>query len=185
MGVNRWASSFDGLEELQEPDDDALEQAGRLFSREERSRYQEYGPVISRLSAALARTGQYADDDRILDVAIALEQMYELDQGEISFKLKVRAACFLASETRDRQRVFENVEQFYKARSGIVHHRRKESSPESKDEAFRMGFEVARNSIIKLLREGPPRDWNEVVMAGMGNPNPQSIDSTSHVRRAR
>ena len=99
MGVDTWARAFASLGTPRELDGDALEQARRLFSEPGRGRFREYGPVISRLSEALARTGHYADDDKILDVAIALEQMYELDQGEISFKLRIRAACFLESET--------------------------------------------------------------------------------------
>ena len=117
-------------------------------------------------------------------MAIALEQMYELDQGEISFKLKTRAACFLESDTQERLRVFKNVEELYDARSGIVHKRKrkrkKEVSPKAKDEAFRKGFDVARESVVKLLREGTPEDWNAVVLAGMGNPNSHSPDSTGH-----
>ena len=173
MGVDPWARAFVSLGKPRELDDDALEQARRLFSEPEpeRSRYREYGRVISRLSEALARSGDYADDDKILDVAIALEQMYELDQGEISFKLRIRAACFLESETQSRLCVFKKVGQLYDGRSGIVHSRRKEPSRESKEEAFENGFDVARASVTKLLREGPPRDWNEVVMAGVGNRN--------------
>ena len=165
MGVDPWAWAFASLEKPREFDEDALEQARRLFSEPKRDRYREYGSVISRLSEALARTGNYSGDDKILDVAIALEQMYELDQGEISFKLKIRAACFLESETQSRLRVFKKVGQLYDARSGIVHRRRKEPSRGSKEEAFENGFDVARASVIKLLREGPPRDWNEMVMA--------------------
>ena len=128
MGVDPWARSFADLGNPRELDGTALEQARRLFAEPERGRYREYGPVISRLPEALARNGHYSEDDKILDVAIALEQMYELDQGEISFKLKMRAACFLETETQARLCVFKKVGQLYDARSGIVHRRRKESS---------------------------------------------------------
>ena len=165
MGVDTWARAYASLGKPRELDGDALEQARRLYSEPERHRYQEYGAVVSRLSEALARQGHYADDDKILDVAIALEQMYELDQGEISFKLKIRAACFLKSETQDRLCVFKKVGQLYDARSGIVHRRKKEPCRTSKRDAFDKGFDVARESIVKLLQEGPPQNWNEVVMA--------------------
>lgn len=165
MGVDTWARAYATLGKPRELDGDALEQARRLYSEPERHRYQEYGSVVSRLSEALARTGHYADDDKILDVAIALEQMYELDQGEISFKLKIRAACFLKSGTQDRLCVFKKVGQLYDARSGIVHRRKKEPCRTSKRDAFDKGFDVARESIMKLLQEGPPQNWNEVAMA--------------------
>ncbi len=165
MGVDPWARAYASLGKPRELDGDAIEQARRLYAEPERDRYREHGLVISRLSEALSRTGHYAYDDRILDVTIALEQMYELDQGEISFKLKMRAACFLESETEARKRVFKMVGELYKARSAIVHRRSKESSRASKRDAFETGFDVARASVIKLLREGPPRNWNEMVMA--------------------
>ncbi len=177
MGVDPWARAFTSLGKPRELDPVAIEQAKRLFSEPDLGRCREYGPVISRLSEALARSGHYADGDKILDVAIALEQMYELDQGEISFKLKIRAACFLESETQARLCVFKKVRQLYDARSGIVHRRRKESSHESKRAAFEEGFDVARASVVKLLGERPPQDWNEVVMAGTGDQNPQSFDA--------
>ena len=181
MGVDHTAWAIASLWRAPELDSGALEKARRLYSKAERGRYREYGPVISRLSEALTRIGQYADDDQILDVAIALEQMYELDQGEISYKLKMRAACFLESNTKARMCVFRKVGQLYDARSAIVHRRKKkskkESSPEFKEKAFEAGFEVARESVIKLLREGPPRDWNEMVVAGPENEKPQSPEA--------
>ena len=78
--MSPWALAFVSLANPQELDVDALERARGLFWDPECSRYREYGPAISRLSEALARTGNYQDDDKILDVAIALEQMYELDR---------------------------------------------------------------------------------------------------------
>ena len=159
-----WVQAFGGLTKSHQLDIDALDQAKQVFL--DRGRYQEFAPIVSRPSEALARTGQYAADDKILDAAIALERMYELDQGEISFKLKTRAACFLESDTQARLRVFKDVGELYNARSGIVHRRRKQLSAETKRDAFNKGFDVARRSVVKLLREGSPPDWNKVVMAG-------------------
>ena len=160
-----WAESFGSLRASHPLDIDALDQAKQLFSAD-RGRYQGFGPIISRLSEALARTGQYAADDKILDVAIALEQMYELDQGEISFKLRTRAACFLESDKKARLDVLKDVKELYDARSGIVHRRTKETAGQIKKDAFNRGFDVARRSVVKLLQKGSPQDWNEVVMAG-------------------
>lgn len=92
--------------------------------------------------------------------------MYGLGQGEIGFKLKTRAACFLESEVEARLRVFRDVGQFYEARSKIVHGGRNAPSVEAMEEAFNTGFEVARRSVFKMLGEGLSGDWNEVVMAG-------------------
>ena len=162
-----WVWSVSGLTKSHQLDIDALNQAKQIFGAD-RLRYQQFAPIVSRLSEALARTGQYAADDKILDAAIALERMYELDQGEISFKLKTRAACFLESDTKARLHVFKDVEEFYGARSGIVHKResKKQPSTQSRRDAFNKGFDVARRSLVKLLQEGSPQNWNEVVLTG-------------------
>ena len=99
-------------------------------------------------------------------MAIALERMYELDQGEISFKLKTRAACFLGTGRTERLRVFRDVEQLYKMRSAIVHKGKKQPSTKERVEAFTKGFDIARRSVVKLLHHGPPRNWNEMVLGG-------------------
>ena len=46
------------------------------------------------------------------------------------------------------------------ARCSQVCGRQKENT-----EAFDKGFEVARRSLFKLLQDGPPADWNEMVIA--------------------
>ena len=104
-------------------------------------------------------------EDRILDVAISLERMYELDQGKISIELMERAASFLEISTEDRYRVKQDVKKFYNVRSGIVHNREEPPSAEARADAFTRGFEVARRSVVKLLRDGPP-DWKEIVKKG-------------------
>ena len=168
-----WALSFGALTDSNDVDVPAFDRARQLFLDSEDRSFGHRAPLVSRLAEALARTGQYAADDKILDVAIVLEQMYELDQPEISYKLKTRAACFLESDAEDRLRVFKDVEALYEARSSIVHQRkskrnktRKRTSEQAKPEAFEKGFRVARDSVFKLLREGAPPDWNTLVLGG-------------------
>lgn len=155
---------------LKDLDAEAFETVRRLYSNRERCR--EYRIAISRLSRALMRIGDYSDEDSILDAAIALERMYEPGRGEITYKLKMRAACFLASDMQARKGVFDKVNRFYKARSDIVHGSRKELSTETLREAFEAGFEVARETLIKLLDRGRPCDWDEIVLAGHGDTEP-------------
>ena len=146
---------------------EALAEAQEAFEIRQGERYGRMAPIVGRLAEALARDGQFMSEDRILDVAISLERMYELDQGEVSFKLKTRAAYFLESDTEARLRVFKDVGEFYGARSKIVHNsRKKRGAAEGRGAAFKKGFDVARRSVIKLLQDGPPPDWNEMVIAG-------------------
>ena len=154
-------------------DGDAIEKARRIFWQRDPDRHREYTPVISRLAEALARTGRYALEDKILDVAIALERMYEPESPELTFRLKTRAACFLEADAERRKRVFQEIGRFYEARSGIVHWRKKKGKRKQPDngrlvkerqEAFELGFRCARRTLLKLLQDGPPTDWNDVVL---------------------
>ena len=164
--LGRSAQSFNRLSVSRESCAIALDEARELFWKRDGARFRKYEPIVSRLAGAAARSGRFAVDDRILDVAIALERMYELDQGEIVFKLKTRAACFLEAETARRTQVFKDVGRFYDARSAIVHSARgKRASAKEREAAFGKGFEIARRSLGKLLREGSPADWNEMVIA--------------------
>ena len=62
--------------------------------------------------------------------------------------------------------MLRDVKKFYDVRSGIVHKRKKPPSAETIAAAFTKGFEVARRSVIKLLQDGSPADWDEMVIAG-------------------
>ncbi len=170
----RSAQSFDRSSVSRQPCATALDEARILFRQRNGARFRRYEPIVARLAEAAARSGRFAVEDRILDVAMALERMYELDQGEIVFKLKTRAACFLESDTAGRTQVFRDVGRFYEARSAIVHNARKKRWSEKKREAaFGRGFDIARRSLGKLLREGAPADWNEMVIAAAGaDPSP-------------
>ena len=112
-----------------------------------------------------------AYQDRILDVAIALEQMYEVDPGEISFKLRARAACFLADNSAQRKRIFRQVRDVYNLRSALVHSRRpskkskKLLTPQHMTDTFETGFALARATLMKLLHQGPPESWDELVIS--------------------
>ena len=167
----RSAQSFDRFSVSRNACATALDEARVLFRERNDARFGRYEPIVARLAEAAARSGCFAFDDRILDVAIALERMYELDHGEIVFKLKTRAACFLESDTASRTQVFRHVGRFYDARSAIIHNaRKKQWSERDREEAFGKGFDIARRSLGKLLREGPPTDWNEIVIAAAGDP---------------
>ena len=144
----------------------AAELSGHRFRVAAGERYGRMAAVVGRLAEALARDGRFAVGDRILDVAIALERMYELDQGKISRQLRGRASRYLGTDAASRERIREVVGEFYDARSDIVHNRLEKMTPQSNRVAFGKGFEIARRSLFKLLRDGPPEDWNASRDAG-------------------
>ena len=166
-GYNR-LDYLSGVPETVNLNQSALCETKQLYVERKSSRFRDLESVITRLAEALVRSGRFHADDKILDVAIALEQMYELDRGEISYKLKTRAACLLESESHSRKKVFQDVSDLYEVRSGIVHRRnqKKKLSAEKKIEAFEKGFQVARRTVVKLVQDGSPADWNEIVLAG-------------------
>ena len=120
-------------------------------------------PIVSRLSEALTRNGRFALHDKIVDVSIALEGMYDLPRGGVTQALEERVSGFLASEGESRDRIGKNARAFYDARSAIVHSRSVEGSPFATGAAFVSGFDLARRSLFKMLREGPPEDWAAVT----------------------
>ena len=145
---------------------EALAEARTAYGERKCPRYGKLAPVVARLAEALARDGRFAAEDRILDVAIALERMYELGGGEISYKMRTRASWFLGRDSENRVRVKKSIADFYGVRSEIVHNRKKQVSAERYREAFETGFEIAARTLFKLLKDGPPGDWEELVIAG-------------------
>ena len=119
--------------------------------------------VVRRLASAVTRSGRFGSQDGVLDLSIALESMYRLD-NELKYKLATRAGYFLGPDAEDRTRIFKAVGRFYRVRSDIVHGRN--TGHDEAKEALEDGFEVARDTFLKLLRGGGIRDWDSLVMGG-------------------
>ena len=160
------ADGFSGFDECPALRAEAFEEAREAFGNRESVRYARMVPVVGRLAEALGRDGRFAFGDGILDVAIALERMYVLDEWNIGRKLRNRAAQFLETDPVSKERIKKNMKELYDTRSDIVHSRLDKMTPERIRKAFDTGFEIARRSLFKLLREDPPRDWNAEVDAG-------------------
>ena len=157
---------FDPFANPSGPRSEAVAEAKRAYGERKSKRYGKLAPVVARLAEALARDGRFAAEDKILDVAIALERMYELGGGEISHKLRTRSSWFLGRDAEDRVRVMESVAEFYRVRSEIVHKGKRKASAERYQESFDTGFDIAARTLFKLLKEGPPSDWEKLVIAG-------------------
>ena len=160
------AEGFSGFDVCPEISPAALAEAQEAFGCRGSARYERMGPIVTRLSEALARNGRLAVADRVLDVAMALERMYVLDEGNIGRKLRNRTARLLGTDAASEKRIRDNVRELYGVRSDIVHNRLHKLTPERVHSAFVIGFELARQSLFKLLREGPPGDWKELASAG-------------------
>ena len=122
------------------------------------------GFAIRRLASSVSRGGRFGLQDGILDISIALEILYQTGNMELSYKLATRAGYFLEADIERRNKVFQKVREFYKIRSLIVHGGNQDA--EKLKEAFDEGFALARDTLLKILCEGWPKDWDELVMSG-------------------
>ncbi len=150
--------SFDGYPPINPA---ALAEAQQAFRYRDSARYEMMAPIVTRLSEALARNGPFATADRVQDVAMALERMYVADESKIGRKLRNRAARLLGTDAASENRIVDDAKELYDVRSDIVHNRLHRLTPERVHTAFVKGFDIARQSLFKLLREDPPKDWAE------------------------
>ena len=149
--------------------DQADELRGRLdeWTRFDPERRATLELAVSRLAGSIQRAGgRFARQDRILDVAIALEVMYQLRRGG-SFTLTTRAGHFLADSTDDRLAVAQRARAIYSTRNRIVHG----NVEHTKEEYARMaeiasdGTDLARETLWKLLGDGAFPYWERLVMS--------------------
>ena len=128
--------------------------------------------VLARLVSSFRRhRGGFWLEDRILDVAIALEVLYGLDSGELTHKLSTRAAYLLDGGPERRIEVFDAVGRLYGARSRIVHGvgrtnpSKRKGGRKDAEEVARLGFEIGKETLSKLLNRGALPDWKKVVLS--------------------
>ena len=126
--------------------------------------------AVQRLATSYNRPGMQGVADIVLDCAIALEIMYELDGSELTYKLATRAGHFLGADAEERNTIFDNVKSFYRVRSAIMHGRkgvhRRDGAREEIGEAVQNGKDLVRRTFFKLLSAKSPPNWNELVMTG-------------------
>ena len=117
--------------------------------------------AIRRLAASFSRPGgRFGQEDRILDVAIALEVLYG---GTTGHKLSQRAAALLGATAGEQKRAYDQARAFYDARSRIVHWKRPLPSPDVLDKKLEAGRNLACLTLESLLSRGAPLKWADVM----------------------
>ena len=120
--------------------------------------------AIRRLAASFSRPGgRFGQEDRILDVAIALEVLYG---GTTGHKLALRAAGLLGAAAEEQKGTYDKAKGFYDVRTRIVHLKAEPPSPEVLDRALQTGRDLACLSLTSLLSRGTPVKW-AAVMRGL------------------
>ena len=133
--------------EKRSPFQEAVEHWAK-FPKEDRKRAR---LAASRLSGALSRKGTLLLEDRILDVAIALEVLFAMTRKD---KLANWAAVLLEDDKRNRDGIRVKVEALHDWRTAIVHDLSEPSRGETIRDVYSGAFEVARRSLLMHLRRG-------------------------------
>ena len=134
---------------------DALAESAQLFSAMPRDNVM-WRMALSRLTSSLDRTGVHAAFDKIIDVAIALEIMYEIDvaRGK-GGQLSRRARYLIGRDREDNRWIKKTAKALYDVRSDIVHG----TIPKNTDQVYMDGLRLGRRTLAHLIRSGPPSDW--------------------------
>ena len=116
--------------------------------------------------------------DRFIDLRIALESLYLKDflneqSQEMRFRLSLFGAWHLGSDIGDRRRIRKSLRNAYDMASRCVHTGAAVENDENR-KFLSDAQDLCRRGIVKLLREGNPHDWGDLIL-GAGD----FADSTS------
>ena len=108
--------------------------------------------------------------DQLIDMRIALESLFlSGDVRGVAFALALRGAWYLGRDAAERKAAFARIRRAYGAGSRAVH-RGEVADDGSAREALADGLELCRSGILKMLAEGPPAPWLDIVLGVDGRP---------------
>ncbi len=113
-------------------------------------------------------------EDKIIDVAIALESIYLSnisEPTELSFRLRLHASWFLEKDIAHRKELMKDFSKIYKWRSKVVHTgiipNKKKKTPYTQQEIadfITKAQDLCRDSIMKIIEDGKFTDWNNLIL---------------------
>ena len=116
--------------------------------------------AIRRLAASWSRPGgRFSLEDRIMDVAIALEVFYGGTKG---YKLSRRAAGLLGTAASEQIRIFDQAKSFYDVRSGIVHSSKRTPTHDDLELTLNVGRNLARCTLASVLERDVSAPWADL-----------------------
>ena len=113
--------------------------------------------------------GQHAGlEDRYIELRIALESLYLKDfanehSGEMRFRLPLFGAWHLGKDLDERRSMRKTLRDAYDVASKAVH---AGEIPAGRASGLYEAQNLCRRGILKLLHEGPPADWGDLVLGG-------------------
>ena len=118
------------------------------------------------VSSQRRNVGRFRHEDRLLDIAVALEVMFGLQGGELTHKLSVRAAHLLGHSGEERVVVFDSVQRLYKERSRIIHGGGPRPRPHSHtEETVEGAYRTGRAAFLNIVARGSFPDWTKLTLA--------------------
>ena len=124
-----------------------------------------------------------SSEDKIIDLAIALESLYLSDISEpteLSFRLRLHAAWYLREKIKDRTELMKDFSEVYEWRSSVVHNGKlpkkeigkkkngkKKKIPYTREEIsefIKKTQVLCQESIVKILEDGEFPDWKNLVL---------------------
>ena len=93
--------------------------------------------AVRRIAGSFGRTDRMQTQGRILDYAIALDILYQLDRSELTYKLGTRAASLPGNSTGGRVAPLKRIAGFDDTRSEIVRGQRKRGHRKLRQEELR------------------------------------------------
>lgn len=104
--------------------------------------------------------------DGLIELRIALEALYLKDftnekSQEMRFRLALIGAWHLGETYAKRKQIRKILRDAYDKASGAVH---TGEAPVGADAVLMKARELCREGILKLLREGPPADWGNLIL---------------------
>ena len=119
-----------------------------------------------------------ASEDKIIDLAIALEALYLSDRevkSEFSFQLRLRASWHLGKDKVHRKELMKVFRDLYDWRSAVVHagklpmkkvskSKKKSYTKREVGEFITRAQDLCRDSILKILEDGKFPVWNDLIL---------------------
>ena len=111
--------------------------------------------------------------DQFVDLRMALEALFLKDfanehSQEMRFRLSLFGAWFLGKDFEDRRQIRRVLRDAYDAASGAVH-TGEIAFTDSNRALLADGQDLCRDGVLKLLRDGPPSDWGDLVLGSTGD----------------
>lgn len=102
-------------------------------------------------------------EDRLIDLFIALESLFIKENIELSYRLALNIASYLANNSEERKKIFDRVRRAYNFRSKIVHGNSDSIRKEELNEIISSIESYFRKSIQKILIDKQGKDKNHFL----------------------